>query len=198
MNIHANNYKLSDDKILELIKQSDLIFPPRVFPESLEKVKGQYIIQNKNIIKDQVIDKASAYGIKPILILDYGNSKYDNGNYPVTENSITGFVNYARWLASRYKGKVFIYEIWNEWTLGTGMKNKKSIPDEGHYFELVKRTSMALKEIDPNIKVIAGSFNPTSGKGRILKYKDIDWFMKLVQLGILNYIDGVSIHPYSF
>ncbi|HBW2251417.1 TPA: glycosyl hydrolase, partial [Klebsiella pneumoniae] len=56
----------------------------------------------------------------------------------------------------------------------------------------------ALKEIDPNIKVIAGSFNPTSGKGRILKYKDIDWFMKLVQLGILNYIDGVSIHPYSF
>ena len=46
--------------------------------------------------------------------------------------------------------------------MGTGMKNKKSIPDEGHYFELVKRTSMALKEIDPNIKVIAGSFNPVS------------------------------------
>ncbi|HBY6011351.1 TPA: glycosyl hydrolase [Klebsiella pneumoniae] len=199
VNIHANNYKLSDDKILELIKQSGFnSFRQEFSWESLEKVKGQYIIQNKNIIKDQVIDKASAYGIKPILILDYGNSKYDNGNYPVTENSITGFVNYARWLASRYKGKVFIYEIWNEWTLGTGMKNKKSIPDEGHYFELVKRTSMALKEIDPNIKVIAGSFNPTSGKGRILKYKDIDWFMKLVQLGILNYIDGVSIHPYSF
>ncbi|EOE0748902.1 hypothetical protein QY008_23940 [Klebsiella pneumoniae] len=59
------------------------------------------------------------------------------------------------------------------------------------YFEIVKRVSHIIKENDPNAIILAGSFNP-------LTDSDNAWFYELIELGILDYIDGISIHPYSY
>ncbi|HGZ1009147.1 TPA: hypothetical protein ACOKBR_005737, partial [Klebsiella pneumoniae] len=59
------------------------------------------------------------------------------------------------------------------------------------YFEIVKRVSRIIKENDPNAIILAGSFNP-------LTDSDNAWFYELLELGILDYIDGISIHPYSY
>lgn len=37
---------------------------------------------------------------------------------------------------------------------------KKAKPDDTIYFELIKATSEAIKRVDPDAKVLAGSFNP--------------------------------------
>ncbi|TYX10770.1 cellulase family glycosylhydrolase, partial [Klebsiella pneumoniae] len=130
-------------------------------------------------------------------ILDYGNKNYNNGGYPANEQDIAAFAKYAKWVASNYKGQVKYYEIWNEWTVGTGMKGKGEIPPPQIYLELVKKTSQAIKSVDPSAIILAGSFNPLSPTGRRLNISDSDWFMILINEGILNYIDGISIHPYS-
>lgn len=199
VNIHANKYNLSADDILKKIQDTGFnSFRQEISWASTEKEPKQFKIQGINVIKDEMINEANNYKIEPILILSYGNPLYNKGDFPVTNDSIEGFVDYASWLAKKYKGKVNTYEVWNEWTLGTGMKNKDNIPAEKYYLELVIKTSQALKSIDPNIKVIAGSFNPLSPSSRRLKYNDTQWFSNLIDMGILNYIDGVSIHPYSF
>lgn len=199
VNIHANKYNMSADNVLLKIKKTGFnSYRQEISWNSVEQEKGKYNIKGKNIIKDEIINESSKYNIEPILILSYGNDLYDGGEFPIKKESLNGYVNYARWIAERYKGKVNKYEIWNEWTLGTGMKNKKNIPDEQYYLQLVRQTSKALKLIDPNIKVIAGSFNPLSKTGRQLKYNDMQWFENLINMGILDYIDGISIHPYSF
>jgi beta-glucosidase/6-phospho-beta-glucosidase/beta-galactosidase len=60
--------------------------------------------------------------------LDYGNKFYNDGGYPSTDKEILAFSRYASWTAQRFKGNVKYYEIWNEWTIGTGMvKFRKAI-----------------------------------------------------------------------
>jgi len=55
----------------------------------------------------------------------------------------------------------------------------------------VKKTSEKIRKADPNAIIITGSMNP-------LVPKDRTWMKSLVKKGILNYVDGVSIHPYSY
>jgi hypothetical protein len=57
------------------------------------------------------------------------------------------------------------------------------------YFNLVKQASLAIKKITDAI-ILAGGFNP-------LNNSQTPWVEHLLELGILNYIDGFSIHPYS-
>ncbi|MEH5570447.1 hypothetical protein PO589_27740, partial [Klebsiella pneumoniae] len=89
-------------------------------------------------------------------------------------------------------GKIKYYEVWNEWKNGTGMPPAmKNTGTAKGYFEIVKRVSHIIKENDPNAIILAGSFNP-------LTDSDNAWFYELIELGILDYIDGISIHPYSY
>ncbi len=74
---------------------------------------------------------------------------------------------------------------------GTGLTSKpRNVPPAQVYFDVVKATSAAVRKVDPNAVILAGSFNTN-------KPRDVAWFEELMKLGILNYIDGVSIHPYS-
>lgn len=197
--IHANKYNKSTDTILSLITRSGFdSFRQDLAWNDIEVVKGQYSIPGKMEINDLLIDQAKKYNIHPLVILDYGNKNYNAGGYPTSEQDIKAFAEYAKWVATRYKGKVLYYEIWNEWTVGTGMKGKGDIPPSDIYLKLVKETSFAIKSVDASAKVLAGSMNPISPKGRRLGISDTVWFNQLIDGGILNYIDGISIHPYSF
>ena len=199
VSIHANKYNKSADDILSLIEESgfnsvrqDLTW------NDIESVKGKYEIPEKLKVKDLIIQNSMKYNISPLVILNYGNKNYNNGGYPTSDNDIKAFANYSKWVATRYKGKVHYYEIWNEWTVGTGMKGKGEIPSEDVYLKLVKETSEAIRSIDPEAKLLAGSINPLSPTGRRLEISDTVWFKQLISKGILKYIDGISVHPYSF
>ncbi len=199
VSIHANKYNKSADDILRLIKSSgfDSVRQDLTWND-IESIKGKYSIPEKLRIKDQIIQDSEKYGVSPMVILNYGNKNYNNGNYPTSEDDIKAFADYSKWVATRYKGKVHYYEIWNEWTVGTGMKGKGEIPSSDVYLKLVKETSDAIRSIDPDAKLLAGSINPLSPTGRRLNVSDTLWFKELISKGILNYIDGISVHPYSF
>ena len=197
--IHANKYNKSSDDILSLISRSGFdSFRQDLAWNDIEVTKGHYSIPSKLEINDVLIKQASDHNLSPLVILGYGNNNYNAGGYPTTGQDINAFSDYAKWVATRYKGKVPYYEIWNEWTVGTGMKGKGDIPSSDVYLQLVKETSIAIKSVDPSAKILAASMNPISPNGRRLDISDTAWFNQLIDRGIFNYIDGISIHPYSF
>jgi polysaccharide biosynthesis protein PslG len=69
------------------------------------------------------------------------------------------FANYARTLATRYKGKITHWQVWNEPNLTPEWGNLS--PDPEAYTDLLCRTFKVLKEVDPANVVIMGALGPT-------------------------------------
>jgi hypothetical protein len=148
--------------------------------DAVEQKKGIFIIPQK--LNDYLRMLVSESNVAPLMILDYGNDFYDKGK-PVTREGIDAFANFARFSAKELSGKVNHFEIWNEWD----HSKDKPVSAES-YFELVRAAAPAIKSVNKNAVVLAGaatSFAMRNG-----------WVERLVQLGVLNYADGISIHPY--
>lgn len=197
---HLERYKNDSAVYLELLHQYGFTsFRDDYTWSKVERTKNIYQV-GKNLQQvDFAFMNSEKYNLSGVLILAYGNANYGFGNYPTSDEAIKGFVNYASWTAQRFKGKVKYYEIWNEWTYGTGMpKFRNEIPSAENYYKLVKATSIAIKKIDPNAIILAGSFNPLNERSKLIGMSDSQWFNILLDKGIMKYIDGVSIHTYSF
>ncbi|TDQ24887.1 GH35 family endo-1,4-beta-xylanase [Raoultella sp. BIGb0149] len=190
--IHTENTRLSPQEYLAYAKQygfnsvrtdfywSKVEHQPGTFNEG-EYIKAQDYIFNNSI---------SVLGNSAMIVLDYGNSLYTPKRYPESQKEISAYVAYATRTAQRYKGKVLYYEVWNEWLQGTGVSKKnKPNPDPKIYTELVKQTYKAIKAVDPNAIVTIGSINPNSPSY-------LKWLNGLINEGILDYCDAISIHTY--
>ncbi|WP_438436187.1 cellulase family glycosylhydrolase [Klebsiella pneumoniae] len=197
---HFSWYKNEPEVYLKLIKEYGFTsFRDDYGWGSIEEQKNNYIVSDRLKKVDYAFMNASKYNLSGMLILAYGNKNYDSGGYPLSHGAVKAFSSYAAWTASRFKGKVKYYEIWNEWTNGTGVKrSNRAIPSAEDYFNLVRETSIAIKKVDPSAIIIAGGFNSLNGINKKNGLTGTDWFKILVDKGIMGYIDGVSIHPYSF
>lgn len=190
--VHIRKYPLGPGVYVKLLKESGITSYREDFPWGrVEKAKGIYSLDSSLMVLNDFITETSDEDIKPVLILDYGNKVHTNNNYPTTESEIEAFANYAYWTAKKYKGKIKVYEVWNEWLVKTGVPKEHPVPSPDVYFELVKAVSLKIREADPEAKIIAGAMNP-------LVKKDREWIAKLASKGIMAYIDGVSVHPYSY
>lgn len=149
---------------------------------NVEKEKGVYVIPEKN---NNYVNKALESGIQTLIVLDYGNSFYDGGNAPYTAEGREAFANYAKAVAQHFKGRVYAYEIWNEWSGGFGNPLNRSAEV---YAQLLKVVYPAIKSVDPNIQVIAGA---THNEGT-------SWFEEMLNSGAYDYFDAISYHPYCY
>lgn len=192
---HISYYQNDSFFYLELLKKYGFTSLREEIPWSnVEVADNVYNIPSVRSKNDHFFSTAqSKVGISPLFLLDYGHPKHTNYGYPDNDEAITKFVNYAEWIGKRYKGKVYIYEVWNEWLRGTGIphKFKKNPPNYDIYFSLVKQTSLTLKKIDSSNVILAGSLNPFDQASK-------NWLFKLIDHGLLEYVDGISIHPYSY
>ncbi|EFE93671.1 cellulase family glycosylhydrolase [Serratia odorifera] len=191
---HFRWYPKDPDNYLELVKRYGFTSYRADFPWSgLEQKKGQYVVTGNMQKSDKAFNDGHAkYGLNGLLVLAYGNKLYDPSGYPTTPEAMDAFANYAYWTASKYKGKIKYYEIWNEWTNATAIKPKPRNPPAPEVFvALVKKTAAAIRKADPDAIIMTGSANPTGTR-------DPAWFNKILKLDVLKYVDGVSIHPYSY
>jgi hypothetical protein len=156
---------------------------------SVERSKGVYAPTPEYARVMDVARQAHAKGLKPLLVLGYGNPLYERGGLVTTDQARIGFANYARWVASQMKGVVRYYEIWNEWNIGFGSTDHpRRIGSVEDYAKLVQMAALAIHEADPDAVVIAGGATNS----------DTSWFNTFGTTGVLRYIDGVSIHPYNY
>lgn len=123
---------------------------------------------------DTVVDSAERYGIQV-----YGVAAYWAGWVkPYTEEGIVEYLNYLKTIATRYKGRIYHWEIWNE----PNIFFWQGTPEM--YADLLSRSYKTLKEVDPNIQVLGLS---TAGI-------DFDFIEKMTGLKVP--FDILTIHPY--
>lgn len=146
--------------------------------------------QERGVLKipaqwDEVVDGAEKRGIKPLLILDYGNQFYDGGDKPVSPEAIAAFTNYARFLAQHFQGLVAYYEIWNEWDHGAGHTTPGTAAS---YVRLIRSVYPEIKKLDPKAKILVGGMTAGGVRG--------DFLSQILKLGALDYADALSLHTY--
>jgi hypothetical protein len=155
---------------------------------SIERQKGSLVMPQRY---NDYVRSASAAGLDVMLILDYANRFYDDGDRPRSPEAIEGFCRYAEFVVRHFGKDVRLYEIWNEWDIGIGLPkkyDKGGSPED--YIKLLKAVYHRIKAAEPDAIVLAGGC--TSGavnKG---------WFENIIRLGALDYSDAVSIHSYNY
>jgi Tol biopolymer transport system component/GH35 family endo-1,4-beta-xylanase len=110
-------------------------------------------------------------------------------------NDMTDFANFLTALATRYRGKVGAYEIWNEPNLSYEWGNLS--PDPVAYTEMLKTAYTAIKAVDPEALVISGGLS-TTGNGSPTAYGDLAFLQGMYDAGAKGYFDAFGSHPYPF
>ncbi len=133
---------------------------------------------------DQAVATAQAAGTKIIGMVHrsptWASGTRDTYMPPADPADYAAFV---RFLASRYRGEVVGWEIWNEQNIS---RFWPSGPNAAEYVELLKAAYPAVKAGDPNAKVIFGG----------LAQSDYYYVTQAYQAGAKGYFDVMATHPY--
>ena len=162
-------------------------FRDELYWSLLEKSPGVFALTGETARVGTALDGAVATGLEPILILNYGNGLY-GGGFPLNDAARKAFAAYARFTAATYRGKIRHYEVWNEWNGGMGHANATAaMKAPESYLPVLQAAYAAVKQVDPAAIVIGGAVDG-----------NVAWTERLVELGGMQHMDVLSIHPYMF
>lgn len=155
---------------------------------------------------DRMVDALIAAGIRPWFYGGYGNELYygkvevqnkllssfwDAPSYHGAE-AVEGWNNFIRALAQHFKGRVELYEIWNEldyrWNKD-GLAAHKTIgvtQAAKDFTAFFRRTSEIIKEVDPGARTCISLGSLTSG-----------WACGLARAGLPDVLDMWTYHCYG-
>lgn len=109
--------------------------------------------------------------------------------------AVADFAAFMTALATRYKGQVAAYEIWNEPNLTYEWGYLE--PDPAAYTELLKAAYTAVKAVDPEALVISGGL-ATTGNGSETAAGDLTYLQGMYDAGAKGYFDALGSHPYAY
>lgn len=142
---------------------------------------------------DALVQQAKDHHVKVLLTLGqtpaWASSKPDEKAFhgmgaARMPKDIADWDHYIEVVATRYKGRIEAYEVWNE-------------PSYPRYFldspadmaTLTKEAANVLHRVDPDAKLVSAS--PTSVAG-------LPWLKKYMEAGGGNYADAIGYHLYVF
>ena len=133
---------------------------------------------------DKVIAMANARGMKPLMTL-WLTPAWANGaaGDRVLPTNSADYARVAQWAATRWRGKVIGWEIWNEENDPGFMTGA----DPTAYVRLLKAAYPALHAGDPAAAVVFGG----------LQYNDTTWLSRAYDAGAQGYFDVLATHPYQ-
>jgi hypothetical protein len=146
---------------------------------------------------DNVVKALGDQEIK-ILMRVHGTPAWarpEDSSYTHPPDNVADFAQFMTALATRYKGRVAAYEIWNEPNLHYEWGN--FTPDPAAYTELLKAASTAVKAVDPDAMIISGGL-ATTGDGSPTAYGDLDFLQGMYDAGAAGHFDALGSHPYTF
>ena len=155
-----------------------------------EKEKGVYDFD----WIDSIVDNFLLRGIEPWICLCYGNSLYTEsarevfgavGCPPIfTDEEKKAWANYVKAVVERYKNKVNYFEIWNE---PDGLHCWKHGVNPKEFGEFTIATARAIKEVNPEAKVIGG----------VMGWDSLAFLNTAFATGMGDYLDFISFHEYT-
>ena len=167
----------------------------------LEPLGPSQIDPRAQAVTDRVVGDAAAAGIGVIAMVESspcwassapksllracapGRSSKANAWPPGDPSTYAGFVSY---LAQRYGARLAAIEVWNE----PDQSNQRYFagPEKPkHYAAILRAAYPAIKLVEPNLPVLAGSLVGSNGL----------FLQALYAAGIQGYYDGLSVHFYN-
>ncbi len=143
------------DRDLKLIQDAGFHWVKQLFSwQDIEGAgKGQYDWSKP----DRILDQVEKYGLKLVVRLS------EDPDRPFWAGSPPGnagdFAEFVAAVASRYKGRIAAYQIWNEPNLAREWGKQR--PDPAGYARMLKMCYTAIKAIDPDAIVISAGMAPT-------------------------------------
>ena len=153
----------------------------------IERTQGQYDWTNL----DNAIQMAQSNGVNSIIYTIFGVPTFYSSNpsacsrngCPGPPTDLQAFSNFINALVTRYKGKITYYELWNE-----GNSPDSWSGTTAQLVTLSQTASQAIKQIDPNAKVLAPSPNIGSSFASFVE--------GFLSQGGASSVDGVAWHAY--
>ena len=155
---------------------------------SIEPAQGNF--QWKTL--DDVVAATERRGVKlNLILLRAPQWAAPNGGIPKDKQT---FAKYATAVATRYKGRIASYEIWNEQNMAgeTG-----GTVNAAEYAELLKAGFTAIKAADPAAFVVYGGLTPTGVNNPSIAIDDAVYLKQSYAYNngeIKNYFDVLGIH----
>jgi hypothetical protein len=148
---------------------------------------------------DLVIEHASAQGLKVVARLGLTPAWARPTGTPLThldEGAYDDFASFAAQFAARYEGKVDSLIIWNEPNLSYEWGYRQTPVSD--YVNLLMKAYPAIKEANPEMRVLAGALAPTlEPEGSPWGLNDLIYLNRMYEEGAANYFDGLSVHAYG-
>lgn len=141
---------------------------------------------------DEIVDGLHEEGLIPWMCLCYGNHLYSDTGKSLNAALITdgpvmeAWLCYVKAVVKRYRGKVVMYEVWNE-----PDGNRDNTPE--NYAVLLMRTAEAIRECDPQAKICGFGMTGAASMKREWIGRTLDVLRDNGKLGLL---DVISYHLY--
>lgn len=150
---------------------------------------------------DQIIEMANNDGVDLVIRIDH-QPEWAGGGYPTNgpPDNYQDLADFFTAVATRYKGRIRAYEVWNEPNLAREWGGQT--PDPGKYAQLLKMCYEAIKAADPNAMVISAGLSPTGSwtEGPEGARPDI-WYLESLYIAMGSsdgYFDVLGAHGAGF
>lgn len=147
---------------------------------------------------DQIVALTEQYGLEIQARLDtppaWARTAPDAGTMGPPDD-LQDYLNFVSAVAERYKGRIHVYQIWNEPNIYPEW-GERAVNPEG-YTEMLCGAYAALKAVDPNIRVMSAALSPTLE----LSQRDLNEFIFLQRMydaGAGECFDILGAQGYGF
>lgn len=191
INIH---FTRGHEKDLDMIAAAGFKFIRMDFTwQSTEREKGVYDWS----AYEELTANLKKRGIRALYILDYSNQLYEDqveSKDPISgqiqkgiaaprkPESVEAFAKWASAAVKHFRDNNIIWEIWNE----PNIFFWRPAPDVANYNKLALATSKAIKAAVPEAIIV----------GPATSQMPLPFIESFLTSGAMEYIDGVSVHPY--
>jgi hypothetical protein len=146
---------------------------------------------------DDIVERASASGMQLVLRLDTSPrwalppDATDGLSPPVNYDDYFDFVSQV---ATRYRGKVAAYQVWNEPNLTSEWGHKP--PDAAAYARLLAGASSRIRAADPNAAVVMAALSPTLTENSDA-LNELVYLQQLYDSGARGSFDVLALQAYG-
>jgi hypothetical protein len=183
------------DRDLKLVKEAGFRWVKQEIPwrEIEGHAKGNWHWD----IPDRMLDQIDSHGLKVIVRLGSQPAWASRTPLPGISppDTMQDFYDYVFAVASRYRGRVEAYQIWNEPNLAREWGDRP--PNPAEYTELLKTGYRAVKAADPQAIVISAGLAPTT-RHDAAAMPDIYFIQGMYEAGAAPYFDALGVHAAGY
>jgi hypothetical protein len=146
---------------------------------------------------DGDIERATSRGMRILLRVDeppsWATGTEARNAPPLDDGALADFLAAV---ATRYRGKIQAYQIWNE--QNTSLEWGGRTPDPAKYARMLKALYPKVKAADPNALVVMGGLATTGDAGTGAQaWGDLTYLRAVYENGAKGFFDAIGSHPYA-